>query len=54
MEMQEEWIHYFFAHCAIVLDKWQTRVHIKSLENWKEKRGNLCTWQQLHFLFCFT
>lgn len=43
MEMQEEWIHYFFAHCAIVLDKWQTQFHIKSLENWKEKRGNLCT-----------
>lgn len=38
MEMQQEWIHYFFVHSAIVVDKWQTQVHIKSLENWKEKR----------------
>lgn len=38
MEMQQEWIHYFFVHSAIVVDKWQTQVHIKSLEKWKEKR----------------
>lgn len=38
IEMQQEWIHYFFVHSVIVADKWQTQVHIKSLENWKEKR----------------
>lgn len=38
MEIQNEQIHYFFVRRAIVLDKWQTQVHIKSLENWKEKR----------------
>lgn len=39
MAMKKERIHDFLVYSSSILDKWQTQVQNKSLENWKEQKG---------------